>query len=100
MVAVWLAVWAAGVILVHAGRAAVPSLVARLRQAVEPWLRDVWGWLVYRAPGAAAGVLWRGLRRLARTGLGGAAGSGGQYVSWVHHVDFVRAIDFLIAHPA
>lgn len=35
---------------------------------------------------------------LTRAGLGGTAGSGEQYVSWIHDVDFVRAIDFLIAH--
>jgi NAD dependent epimerase/dehydratase family enzyme len=30
--------------------------------------------------------------------LGGAAGSGRQYVSWIHELDFVRALDFLIGH--
>jgi NAD dependent epimerase/dehydratase family enzyme len=39
------------------------------------------------------------LLRLVRLGLGGAAGDGRQYVSWVHHVDFVRAVSWLIAHP-
>lgn len=34
---------------------------------------------------------------LVRHGLGGAAGSGNQYVSWVHEADFVRAVEFLIA---
>jgi uncharacterized protein (TIGR01777 family) len=33
---------------------------------------------------------------LVRFGLGGKAGDGRQYVSWVHHEDFVRAIRFLI----
>jgi uncharacterized protein (TIGR01777 family) len=36
--------------------------------------------------------------RLVRFGLGGRAGSGNQYVSWIHDVDFVRAIEFLVAH--
>jgi len=36
------------------------------------------------------------LTKLARTGLGGAAGSGSQFVSWIHEQDFLRAIDFLI----
>jgi uncharacterized protein len=36
------------------------------------------------------------LLTLVRLGLGGTAGSGNQYVSWVHDVDFVRAVDFLI----
>ena len=34
------------------------------------------------------------LLRLVRLGLGGAAASGRQYVSWIHDSDFVRAIDF------
>lgn len=36
------------------------------------------------------------LRRLARLGVGGGAAGGRQYMSWIHHLDFVRAIDFLI----
>ena len=36
------------------------------------------------------------LRRLARLGLGGSAGDGRQYVSWIHHRDFVRAVLWLI----
>ncbi len=35
--------------------------------------------------------------RLVRWGLGGSAGSGRQYVSWIHDVDFTRAVEFLIA---
>ena len=34
--------------------------------------------------------------RLVRSGLGGKAGDGRQFVSWVHHDDFIRAIRFLI----
>ncbi|HNO77344.1 MAG TPA: TIGR01777 family oxidoreductase [Phycisphaerae bacterium] len=34
---------------------------------------------------------------LVRWGLGGRSGDGRQFVSWVHHEDFVRAIKFLIA---
>jgi uncharacterized protein (TIGR01777 family) len=37
------------------------------------------------------------LLNLVRMGLGGTAGSGRQFVSWVHDVDFVRAVEFLIA---
>jgi len=36
-------------------------------------------------------LLW-----LVRVGLGGAAGPGDQYVSWIHYLDFIRAIEFLI----
>jgi len=39
------------------------------------------------------------LLRLVRTGLGGKAASGEQFISWIHYVDFLAAIDFLIAHP-
>jgi uncharacterized protein (TIGR01777 family) len=38
------------------------------------------------------------LLNLVRAGLGGAAGSGRQFVSWIHDVDFVAAIEYLIAH--
>src|SRR5690606_6461600 len=38
------------------------------------------------------------LLRLARFGLGGPAGGGRQYVSWLHDTDFIRAVDWLIAH--
>lgn len=37
---------------------------------------------------------------LVRRGLGGRAGDGRQYVSWVHHEDFVRALYWLIEHEA
>jgi uncharacterized protein (TIGR01777 family) len=36
------------------------------------------------------------LLRLARLGLGGPVAGGGQYVSWIHDLDFVRAVEFLI----
>ncbi|MFL6234809.1 MAG: TIGR01777 family oxidoreductase [Thermoanaerobaculia bacterium] len=37
---------------------------------------------------------------LVRRGLGGSAGDGRQYVSWIHHVDFVRSVRWLIGHEA
>jgi uncharacterized protein len=37
------------------------------------------------------------LLRLVRFGLGGAAGSGRQYISWIHERDFIRAIEHLVA---
>lgn len=36
--------------------------------------------------------------RLVRFGLGGAAGPGEQYMSWIHEKDFARALEFLITH--
>jgi uncharacterized protein len=36
---------------------------------------------------------------LVRRGLGGTAGDGNQFVSWIHDRDFVRAIYWLIEHP-
>lgn len=48
---------------------------------------------------AIPGVSWLGkLTRLARFGLGGTAGDGRQYVSWIHETDFIRAVEFLIEH--
>jgi len=38
------------------------------------------------------------LSRLVRVGLGGAQGSGRQYVSWIHEADFARAVEFLVDH--
>ena len=38
------------------------------------------------------------LRRLTRMGLGGRMGSGRQFVSWMHQVDFCRAVEWVIAH--
>lgn len=38
------------------------------------------------------------LLRLVRFGLGGTAGSGRQFVSWIHDADFLASIEFLIAH--
>ena len=38
------------------------------------------------------------LLRLVRHGLGGRHATGHQFVSWIHHVDFVRAVSFLIAN--
>jgi uncharacterized protein (TIGR01777 family) len=38
------------------------------------------------------------LLRLVRFGLGGACGSGKQFMSWVHEDDFVRALDYLVEH--
>lgn len=43
------------------------------------------------------GGIFATLLTLARLGLGGRAGSGNQFVSWIHEADFIRAIDFLIA---
>jgi NAD dependent epimerase/dehydratase family enzyme len=38
------------------------------------------------------------LLRLVRFGLGGRAGDGRQYVSWIHDVDFIRSVYWLIEH--
>ena len=44
-----------------------------------------------------SGGVFDALLRVVRWGLGGASGSGEQYVSWIHDVDFIRAIEFLVA---
>jgi uncharacterized protein (TIGR01777 family) len=35
---------------------------------------------------------------LVRCGLGGPAGDGRQFVSWIHYADFIRAVQWLIDH--
>jgi hypothetical protein len=37
---------------------------------------------------------------LVRRGLGGAVGSGRQYVSWIHDTDYIRAVEFLVANDS
>lgn len=44
------------------------------------------------------GGIFDTLLGLVRRGLGGRAGDGRQYVSWVHEADFVRALRWLIEH--
>jgi uncharacterized protein (TIGR01777 family) len=39
------------------------------------------------------------LLALVRRGLGGQAGDGRQYISWIHEADFLRAIDRIIERP-
>jgi uncharacterized protein (TIGR01777 family) len=38
------------------------------------------------------------LRRLTKFGLGGRQGSGKQFVSWIHELDFCQAVEWIIAH--
>jgi len=39
------------------------------------------------------------LSRMTRFGLGGPIAGGAQYVSWIHDLDFVRAIELLLERP-
>jgi NAD dependent epimerase/dehydratase family enzyme len=45
-----------------------------------------------------SGGIFDTLMSLVRRGLGGRAGDGRQFISWIHHEDFVRAICWLIEH--
>lgn len=36
------------------------------------------------------------LKRLTQFGLGGKQGNGNQFISWIHELDFARAVDFII----
>jgi uncharacterized protein len=47
---------------------------------------------------ADCGGVFDVLLGLVRRGLGGRAGSGRQFVSWIHEVDFIAAVEFLIRH--
>jgi uncharacterized protein (TIGR01777 family) len=44
------------------------------------------------------GGVFDSLLRLVRLGLGGRAGDGRQFVSWIHHRDFNRAVEWIIDH--
>ena len=44
------------------------------------------------------GGIFDTLLGLVRARLGGKSGTGKQFVSWIHYLDFARAIDFLIVH--
>lgn len=44
------------------------------------------------------GGIFTELLRLVRCGLGGTAGSGDQFVAWIHEADFLRSIEYLIDH--
>ncbi len=48
---------------------------------------------------ADPGGIFDVMSRLVRRGLGGTAGHGRQYVSWIHERDFIAAIYWLINHP-
>jgi NAD dependent epimerase/dehydratase family enzyme len=45
-----------------------------------------------------SGGVFDTLLALVRHGLGGRAGSGRQFVSWIHYEDFVAAVRWLIEH--
>ena len=44
------------------------------------------------------GGIFATLLGLVRVGLGGSAGGGNQFVSWIHGDDFIRVLEFLISH--
>jgi uncharacterized protein len=44
------------------------------------------------------GGIFDTLLGLVRRGLGGTSGGGRQYVSWIHHEDFVAAVEWLLEH--
>ena len=45
-----------------------------------------------------SGGIFDTLLQLVRLGLGGTAGSGKQYISWIHDLDFIRSVYWLIEH--
>lgn len=44
------------------------------------------------------GGIFDTLLMLVRRGLGGTAGDGRQYVSWIHELDFINAVQWLLSH--
>ena len=73
------------------------SWEATLQAAQTPQTRKVLlRSAIVMAPGR--GGPFDALLSLTRFGLGGKAGSGKQFVSWVHYHDFVRALYWIIEH--
>jgi uncharacterized protein (TIGR01777 family) len=68
---------------------------AAQRQAATPHTRRV-ALRTAMVMDPAPGGVFHALRRMARLGLGGPVAGGGQYVSWIHDQDFIRAIAFLL----
>jgi NAD dependent epimerase/dehydratase family enzyme len=48
--------------------------------------------------GLGKNSVFRVLHRLVQVGLGGTMGSGRQFVSWIHQLDYCRAVEWLTTH--
>jgi hypothetical protein len=68
-----------------------------LAEAVAPGTRKV-ALRSAMTMSADAGGVFDTLLTLVRRGLGGQAGDGRQFMSWVHEQDFVRAVRWLVDH--
>jgi len=49
--------------------------------------------------GPGRGGVYQAFRNLVRLGLGGTIGPGTQYMSWLHHEDLARIVEWLWEHP-
>ena len=49
--------------------------------------------------GRKEGVFPR-LKLLVKFGMGGKAGNGKQYMSWIHEADLAKVVDWVVTHPA
>ena len=49
--------------------------------------------------GEGRGGVYEAFREIAKQGLGGRAGDGTQFVSWLHLEDFIGMIDWILDHP-
>lgn len=70
---------------------------ATLAEAVTPHTRKV-AMRSAMTMGRGRGSVFDTLLKLVRFGLGGNAGNGRQYVSWIHEQDFIRSVYWLISH--
>ena len=84
--------WRFSIDVVRAWEAALNEAAATLRHTRTVLMRSA----MTMSPDR--GGIFATLRQLVRLGLGGAAASGKQFVSWIHESDFVDAVNHLICN--
>ncbi len=80
----------------RASQAIARAWEARMYEAITPMTRKV-ALRSSMVMSAVNGSVFDVMSRLAKCRLGGTVGTGRQYVSWIHELDFARALDYLIS---